>query len=362
MSNFLKEIYQRLQDDISREIFVSRLLYSTTGDYTHIIDMIEAVFRDAGKNESTPGNGDMSLSSMLTSKLENSSDFPGAFIIYGAGNCGRAAATLIEHLGLQLMLTCFCDASPDKIGQTFCGVTVISPQTLQEKYPDASIFIGSSMYFQEIYDNLIAMNFTPEQLITPFFSSGSAVQYFDTHIVQPCENEVFIDGGSYNLDTSISFVEFCGGQYKKIYAFEMDPKNYENCVQRGRELNYADLEIINKGLWSADTAVGANLSESPGSFIDPQSPGEVQVTSIDNAVLDDVVTFIKMDIEGAELEALKGAQRVIRTHKPRLAISLYHKPEDIWEIPQYILGLCPSYKLYLRHYSFGDPETVLYCV
>ena len=72
--------------------------------------------------------------------------------------------------------------------------------------------------------------------------------------------------------------------------------------------------------------------------------------------------FIKMDIEGAELAALEGAQNCIREQHPKLIICVYHKPEDIIEIPAYILSLCPDYKLYLRHYSLGHTETVLYAV
>lgn len=74
------------------------------------------------------------------------------------------------------------------------------------------------------------------------------------------------------------------------------------------------------------------------------------------------MSFIKMDIEGADLEALKGCQNTIRRYHPKLAISVYHKPEDIIEIPCYIKELVPEYRLYLRHYGNGDTETVLYAL
>ena len=69
-----------------------------------------------------------------------------------------------------------------------------------------------------------------------------------------------------------------------------------------------------------------------------------------------------MDIEGAELEALKGAEETIKRYRPKLAICVYHKPEDIVEIPKYILNINPDYKLYLRHYSDNAGETVLYAI
>ena len=86
----------------------------------------------------------------------------------------------------------------------------------------------------------------------------------------------------------------------------------------------------------------------------------IEVTALDVCLYYKGVTFIKMDIEGAEYEALKGAERIIREQKPKLAICVYHKPEDIWELPELILEFNESYKFYLRHYSYQDNETVLY--
>jgi len=67
-----------------------------------------------------------------------------------------------------------------------------------------------------------------------------------------------------------------------------------------------------------------------------------------------------MDVEGAEREALKGSEETIRKHRPRLAISIYHKPDDILKIPEYLLDLIPDYQFAIRHYSSNQTETVLY--
>lgn len=69
-----------------------------------------------------------------------------------------------------------------------------------------------------------------------------------------------------------------------------------------------------------------------------------------------------MDVEGAELESLKGASGTIQRYKPKLAICIYHKPEDMTEIPLYIKSLVPEYKLYVRHHSNSIAETVLYAI
>ena len=88
----------------------------------------------------------------------------------------------------------------------------------------------------------------------------------------------------------------------------------------------------------------------------------IDVDSIDNVLAGRSATDIKMDIEGSELRAIEGAKNTIRHYKPKLAIFVYHKPEDIFEIPLKILELDSGYKLYLRHYSYVDTETVLYAV
>jgi hypothetical protein len=81
-----------------------------------------------------------------------------------------------------------------------------------------------------------------------------------------------------------------------------------------------------------------------------------------DSIIDDKITFIKMDIEGAEYNAILGAHNTITKYRPKLAISIYHKPEDIWEIPSLILKMNPEYKLYLGHYSIAAAETVLYAI
>ena len=70
--------------------------------------------------------------------------------------------------------------------------------------------------------------------------------------------------------------------------------------------------------------------------------------------------FIKMDIEGFEGEALRGARQTIAKYKPKLAISIYHKPEDFFVLPELIKSICPEYKFYLDHYTIFDADTVLY--
>ena len=129
-------------------------------------------------------------------------------------------------------------------------------------------------------------------------------------------------------------------------------------------LGIKNVELIEAGLWSHNTFLQF-LGEGKGSshivLEEKRETEKIKVAALDSCVAEPV-TFIKLDIEGAELEALKGAEHIIKRDKPKLAICIYHKPEDIWEIPYYIKMLVPEYKMYIRHYSNSESETVLYAV
>ena len=189
------------------------------------------------------------------------------------------------------------------------------------------------------------------------------IQYFD-EFIEYTEGETFIDAGAFDLTTSIRFAQQCIKNHVsdfRVYAFEPDKISYERCMNIREQYPEMKIELINCGLWSSNTISGFNSTGRGGSSINEQGSDVIQCVSLDSYVMEKV-TFIKMDIEGAELEALKGCQNTIRNYKPKLAICVYHKPEDIIEIPQYIKQLVPEYRLYLRHYSNARNETILYAL
>lgn len=127
---------------------------------------------------------------------------------------------------------------------------------------------------------------------------------------------------------------------------------------------YMAYEIVPKALWSKNTELAiyekGNFATCVG--VENSNGEKIDAVALDDFLKGKAVTFLKMDIEGAELEALCGAKKLIESQKPRLAVSIYHKREDIWTLPKYILEICPDYKFFLRHYSFGDYDTVLYAI
>ena len=110
-------------------------------------------------------------------------------------------------------------------------------------------------------------------------------------------------------------------------------------------------------------AIGSTSSRVSGEEMENSGGIVIPVVAIDDTMdLNDKVTMIKMDIEGSELEALKGAKKTIQRDKPKLAICIYHKPEDVIEILEYILSLHDDYKLYIRHYQMSPCETIVYAL
>lgn len=120
------------------------------------------------------------------------------------------------------------------------------------------------------------------------------------------------------------------------------------------------IELVPYGMWKEKGKLGFRRNGDTGSKIVDDGEGEVAVDTIDNICGGETVTFIKMDIEGAERYALQGAVNIIKRDKPRLAICIYHSLEDLYEIPLWIKETVPEYKLYMRHHSDNAAETVIY--
>lgn len=187
-----------------------------------------------------------------------------------------------------------------------------------------------------------------------------ADQYMDVY--DPVPGEVVIDSGSFDASTAVSFLKWGGVAIDEIYTLEACPDNFDQCELTIAEAGTDRIKLIKRGTWSERTELklSDNDTDTAGAMISDVGTVDILVDSIDNMMGDKKVTFIKMDVEGAELESLKGAKKTILRDHPRLAICIYHKPSDIYEIPEYILSLDSRYRFYVRHYSTNEYETVLY--
>lgn len=195
--------------------------------------------------------------------------------------------------------------------------------------------------------------------------------YFPDGVVSLSQNEVFFDGGAYTGDTLAQLIKQTNGKFDKAVCFEPGPTQGNELARTfEKELASGQVELIRKGLSDQETTVGFQTPEHPGGCRIVTQGGDIQIqtTTIDAVAAERGLrpTFIKMDIEGFELAALHGAEKTIRTCKPKLGICVYHKMEDMITIPQYILSLNPDYRLYIRHHvsALGPDleETALYAI
>ena len=169
----------------------------------------------------------------------------------------------------------------------------------------------------------------------------------------PTDGDIAIDGGAYDGATSRDFAM----QGAKVYAFEMDFNNYKNCLNRADKYNFT---IENLGLSNQEgeefySVGGVGSRKGSGEFVG-------RFTDLDNYVLKKNlprVDYIKLDIEGAELDMLHGAAKTISRWKPKMAVSAYHKPEDLWTLAKYIKSIREDYKFYFRHYKIDCTDYML---
>lgn len=187
-------------------------------------------------------------------------------------------------------------------------------------------------------------------------------EYFEHDFFTYNAEEVFVDAGGYDGDTIEEFSLFMQNNYKRIYSFEPD-KNMADLL-KSKLCKYGDkVKFFPYGLWSEKTLLPfCNDNRDCASHIanDDTATSFAQCVKLDDIIKNEVVTFIKMDIEGAEIPALYGAKNVIVRDTPKLAICIYHKPEDLWEIPILIHSWVPEYKLYIRHYGDKFKGTILF--
>lgn len=123
-----------------------------------------------------------------------------------------------------------------------------------------------------------------------------------------------------------------------------------------------NLVAFNSGVWNKTDTLCFSEMGAASSGVSDKGDVQIKVRAIDDVKECHDATFIKMDIEGSELNALKGAEKTIRRNKPKLAICIYHSNEDMIRLAEYIHELNPEYKLYIRHYSYDAYDTILYAL
>lgn len=179
------------------------------------------------------------------------------------------------------------------------------------------------------------------------------------------DREVYIDAGAYKGDSVGAFIAQRqsaltapdGRLFRRILAFEPDRENFLELLN-----NYDRVVCCyNVGLWGSTGQVGFGGGERAGAVGDGSTL--INVVALDDVILPhEDITYLKMNIEGAEEEALWGARKTIRRWRPKLALSVYHRASHLWKIPRLVRSLHSDYKLYLRQHDGGCVESVLYAL
>ena len=188
--------------------------------------------------------------------------------------------------------------------------------------------------------------------------------YFPPDLVRVRTDEVFVDCGAFDGDTLRDFLAICRGSFAQYIAFEPDPANFSRLTDFVSNLPDAErrrIELNRVAIASSDSPVRFYAGAGPSSHVG-EGDLEVEAISLNSHLGSRRPTFIKMDIEGAEPDALVGASRHIGNAAPLLAISCYHRQDHLWSIPLLIHSINPDYALYLRPHDLEGWDLVCYAI
>lgn len=328
-------------------------------------------------------------------------------VMYGMGNGADKIITVCEKYGVEI--SDFFASDGFVRGHSFHGKTVISYSDMKAKYdgqnpivllsfasslpdvielfkkvasecemyaPDVPVF-GETLFtieffnenrarFDAVYDLLsdeeskrIYQNVIRYKLsgdINYLFESESNKDVVYSELLD-CESiESYLDLGAYNGDTIREMLRY-NPQLKGAIALEPDARNFRKLNEYAQNVANCEVKCINAGAWCENTTLLFDASGnrnagivSKGNIVSKIK--EVNVVSVDSVLNGESVDYIKYDVEGSEKEALLGSAQTIRAHAPKLLVSLYHRSEDMFVLPELVKELNPDYSLYLRRFSY----------
>lgn len=336
-ADVIEKIYDRLKDDISKSIFEKRLMYSLTGDHSYIQDMLELSVRGGRK-----------LKQLLSRKNTN-------VFIYGAGVKGGRIVKIYKDISFSGFVDQF------KTGE-YLELPIIKMEQLKKQTEPYLLLVSNTDGYCEIKKKLLRDGVPQENIVVLKELEEETFQnkYFDESCIERKweDNRFFVDAGCYNGEDVEKFYEWSKSPESEVYAFEPDEENYRICKHVLRE--HDAVHLMNFGLADKEEVLFFENKGKTDSSFSATGDSRVEVHSLDTVIPLQGCGFLKMDVEGLESKVLLGAKRIIQEAHPILALSIYHKRSDIWTLPELILTICPQYKFYLRHYTFGLTDTVLY--
>lgn len=327
-------------------------------------------------------------------------------VMYGMGNGADKIIAVCEKYGIEI--SDFFASDGFVRGHSFHGKTVMSYSAMKEKYkgkhpivllsfasslpdvlslfkrvgeecelyaPDVPVF-GETLFtfeffkenlarFQAVYEmladeeskriykNVICYKLTGDLNYLWESESDKGQVYRE---LLDCEKiSSYLDLGAYNGDTVREMLIY-NSQLQSAIALEPDARNFRKLTEYASGAPI-DVKCINAGAWSENTTLLFDASGnrnagivSKGNIVSKIK--EVSVLSVDSLLDGESVDYIKYDVEGSEKEALLGSAHTIRAHAPKLLVSLYHRSEDLFALPELVKELNPDYSLYLRRFAY----------
>ncbi len=320
-------------------------------------------------------------------------------VLYGMGNGAEIMMKQLNKYGIKVS---GFFASDDFVrGQSFMGHRVMTFRETKEKFPNMIALVSFGTQRKEVIDNILSLDcevYAPEvpvvgddvftldfakdhkaeiEKVYSLLADEQSKKVFEevilykldgkiSHLIN-CQttqdemmslfdfsqNESYLDLGAYNGDTVLDFVNRVN-MWKNITAVEPDIKNFRKLIKNTENLE--NVVLVNKAISSKSEMISFSTSGGRNSRVGGEN--EIQATSIDDLNTD--FTFIKMDVEGQEAQAIKGAANAI-SKKPKMLISAYHRSEDIFKIPLLVHEINPEYRVLLRHLPYIPAWDTNYC-
>lgn len=343
-------------------------------------------------------------------------------ILFGSGNLGRKIASYFKGKGFKIV--CFADNNEAK-NETFVdGVIVYTPALAYEKFGNDNLvwvvtiwspghsFTKTNEQLQQLgVQNIIPVNNVFQAFsndLIPYYHFESPEyyyeqkskiveaysyliddeskdqfykhlkvrvgysftelplvttdnQYFHPDIIQLTESEIFLDCGAFTGDTLKDYLKFAKVPFRKYICLEPDPQNLIALNKTISSNKIKNVEVFEIAVGDENAELKFEATGGGGAGLSETGSISVECKRIDD-FFNEEITFIKLDIEGAEISALKGAYNIIQKYRPKLAVCIYHLPSDLWEIILYIKENFPFYNLSVRTHQYDGLDFVLYAI
>lgn len=213
-----------------------------------------------------------------------------------------------------------------------------------------------------LFDQILSYRISGDVTYHPT-GTGLSTQYFDVHVPNwATDGDVsLIDCGAYDGD-SLRLALEKKIRLKRAICLEPDLKNFDALAEYGRTLKDVDLTMLPCGTWDRTARLSFGGNGEASRISAESSDHIISVVRLDDALSNAKFNLLKLDVEGAERETLLGARNLIQKQKPCIAISAYHKPRDLWELPKVLDSISSGYKLFLRQHGQYTFDGVFYAV